>query len=221
MTTMESFHPTSELLDISLPISTGMPIWPGDPFPTLEPVTTVERHGVRVSRLVLGTHTGTHVDAPSHFIAGGKTVDQLDLEALVGPCCLIDVLHEGGPLSRAVLQRFDLQPGARVLLKTGNSLRAVGAGFDSGFVALTPEAGEYLCERRVRLVGIDGPSVDPWGSADFPCHKRLLGANILILENLVLRHVEPGVYHLVAAPLNLRGADGCPVRAFLTRLPVP
>jgi len=218
---MPLLRPTPHILDISLPISPELPTWPGDPSPTIEPMTTVERHGVRVSRLVLGTHTGTHLDAPSHFLAGGRTIDQLDLVVLVGPCCLIDVMHEGGPLTRAALQPFNLQPGARVLLKTENSRQPLGPGFRSDFVALAPDAAEYLCERRVQLIGIDGPSVDLWGNEDFPCHKRLLGADILILENLVLRHVKPGIYHMVAAPLNLRGADGSPVRAFLIRAPVP
>jgi arylformamidase len=186
-----------EILDVSLPISPGMPIWPGDPSPTLEPVTTLECHGVQISRLILGTHTGTHLDAPRH----------------------IEVVHGGGRLSRADLQPFDLQPGARVLLKTRRSQRTDSLAFSPDFTALEPSAADHLCERRVRLVGIDSPSIDAWGVDDFPCHKRLLGADILILENLVLRHVVPGAYGLIAVPLNLVAADGCPVRALLTRSP--
>jgi arylformamidase len=208
-----------EILDISLPITPGMPIWPGDPAPTLELVTTLECHGVQVSRLVLSTHTGTHLDAPRHFISGGRTLDQLDLASLVGGCRIIEVANAEGQLARADLQRFDLPPGARVLLKTRNSSRPAGEEFSPDFVALEPSAADYLCEHKVRLVGIDGPSIDAWGRDDFPCHKRLLGADILILENLVLRHITPGIYGLMVAPLNLVGADGCPVRALLTRLP--
>jgi arylformamidase len=210
-----------EILDISLPIFPGMPIWPGDPAPALEPVTTLGCHGVQTSRLIVGTHTGTHLDAPRHFIPGGRTVDQLDLQALVGPCQVIEVVHGGGRLSRTDLQPFDPQPGARVLLKTRHSQRPDGLTFAPDFTALDPSAADYLCERRVRLVGIDSPSIDAWGVDDFPCHKRLLGADILLLENLVLRHVAPGVYGLMAVPLNLVAADGCPVRALLTRLPLP
>jgi arylformamidase len=217
--TMETMGSLPEIFDISLPIFPGMPIWPGDPAPTLEPVTTLECHGVQISRLVLGTHTGTHLDAPRHFIPGGRTVDQLDLEALVGPCQVIEVVTDGGPISRTELQPFDLQPGARVLLKTQRSQRPAALTLSADFTALQPSAADYLCECRVRLVGIDSPSIDAWGIADFPCHKRLLGADILILENLVLQHVAPGVYSLIAAPLNLVAADGCPVRALLTRAP--
>jgi arylformamidase len=213
---METIGSGAGILDISLLITPGMALWPGDPSPALEPMTTLECHGVQVSRLVLGTHTGTHLDAPRHFIPGGRTVDQLDLAALVGPCCIIEVVNTGGQLARADLQWLDLQPGVRLLLKTGNSHRPAGAEFSPDFVALEPSAADYLCERKVRLVGIDGPSIDAWGRDDFPCHKRLLEADILILENLVLRHVTPGIYGLIAAPLKLAGADGCPVRALLT-----
>ena len=217
---METAGCVPEILDISLPIMPGMPLWPGDPSPALEPVASLECHGVQVSRLVLGTHTGTHVDAPRHFVPGGRTVEQLDLAALVGPCHIIEVVNTVGQLARADLQRFDLQPGVRVLLKTQNSRRPAGVAFSPDLTALEPSAADYLCERQVRLVGIDGPSIDAWGRDDFPCHKRLLEADILILENLVLRHVTPGIYGLMAAPLKLVGADGCPVRALLSRAPV-
>ena len=219
MSNMEASGPLSEILDISLPISPDMPIWPGDPIPMLELVTTLERHGVQTSRLSLGTHTGTHLDAPRHFIHGGRTIDQLDLQALVGPCQVVEVVHGRGQLAYADLQPFDLQPGARVLLKTRRSKQPDGPIFTPDFIALDPSAADYLCERRVRLVGIDSPSIDAWGVDDFPCHKRLLGADILLLENLVLQHVAPGIYGLIAVPLNLVAADGCPVRALLTRLP--
>ena len=220
MSHMQASGSLPEILDISLPIFPGMPVWPGDPSPTLEPVTTLECDGVQTSRLILGTHTGTHLDAPRHFIPGGRTVDQLDLRALVGPCQVIEVVHGEGRLSHADLRPFDLQPGARVLLKTQRSPRPDGLAFAPDFIALDPSAADYLCERRVRLVGIDSPSIDAWGVDDFPCHKRLLGADILLLESLVLRHVAPGGYGLIAVPLNLVAADGCPVRALLTRLPV-
>jgi arylformamidase len=213
---MDMTGPTHGIIDISLPIDRSMPVWPGDPRPKLTPVTSLEAEGVQVSRLVLGTHTGTHLDAPRHFIPGGRTIDQLDLDALVGVCRVVEVVNAGGPISRADLQRVELRPGERLLLKTRNSQQPVGAPFGPDFVALDPSGADYACERGVRVVGIDGPSVDAWDAEDFPSHKRLLGANVLILENLVLRHVGPGIYGLIAVPLNLIGADGCPLRALLT-----
>jgi arylformamidase len=203
------------IIDISLPITPAMPVWPGDPRPELTPLSTLEVDGLQSSRLVLGTHTGTHLDAPRHFIPGGRTVDQLDLGVLVGACRVIEVSGTEAHLSRADLQHVAWPPEGRLLLKTRNSQRPVRPRFSRDFTALDPSAADYICERGLRLVGIDGPSVDAWKAGDFPSHRRLLGADILIVENLVLRHVAPGTYGLIAAPLNLSGADGCPVRALL------
>jgi arylformamidase len=207
---------TSNIIDISQRITSDMPVWPGDPSPALEAVATLEQHGVQVSRLVLGTHTGTHLDAPRHFIPGGCTIDQLDLEGLLGPCCVLEVQSAGLHITREDLQAFDLQAGARVLLKTRNSYQPPTQTFKTDFSALEASAADYLRERRVRLVGVDGPSVDAWTAADFPCHRCLLMADILILENLALHHVVPGIYGLIGVPLNLADADGCPIRALLT-----
>ena len=204
------------IIDISLPISPEMPIWPGDPRPELTPVASLEVEGVQVSRLVLGTHTGTHLDAPRHFIPRGRTIDQLDLGALVGVCRVVEVLSAEGHISRADLQRVELHPGERLLLKTRNSQQPTRQTFAPDCAALDPSAADYVCEQGIRLVGIDGPSIDAWDTSDFPCHKALLGADILIVENLVLRHIMPGFYGLIAVPLNLTGADGCPIRALLT-----
>ena len=206
-----------DIIDISLPITAEMPIWPGDPRPELTPVSTLEVEGVQVSQLILGTHTGTHLDAPRHFIPGGRTIDLLDLGALVGLCRVIQVTRTSGHICRADLQRFALQRGERVLLKTQNSCHPVGQTVGPDVTALAPAAADYLCEQEVRLVGIDGPSIDAWNASAFPCHKRLLGADILVVENLVLRDVTPGIYGMIAVPLNLTGADGCPIRALLTR----
>jgi arylformamidase len=216
MIDMETIGLAQGIIDISLPISPAMPIWPGDPRPELIPIARLEVEGVQVSRLVLGTHTGTHLDAPRHFIPGGRTIDQLDLGALVGLCRVIEVISASGHISRADLRGAELHPGERLLLKTRNSQHPVGPTFTPDFVALDLSGADYLCEHGVRLVGIDGPSIDAWDASDFPSHKRLLGADILILENLVLRYVVPEIYGLIAVPLNLIGADGCPIRALLT-----
>jgi arylformamidase len=213
---MDTSTPAHGIIDISLPISSEMSVWPGDPRPAVTPVASLETEGVQISQLVLGTHTGTHLDAPRHFIPGGRTIDQLDLGTMVGVCRVVEVISAAGHVSRADLQHVELRPGDRLLLKTRNSQRPVSRGFTSDFVALDPSGADYVCERGVGLIGIDGPSIDAWEASDFPSHKRLLRADVLIVENLVLRHIMPGLYGLIAVPLNLTGADGCPVRALLT-----
>jgi arylformamidase len=209
---------TSNIIDITRRITADTAVWPGDPLPVLEAIATLERDGMQVSRLILGTHTGTHLDAPRHFIAGGRTVDQLDLEALLGPCRVLEVRSSGVHITRQDLESFDLQAGGRVLLKTRNSHQPPTQAFSTDYSALEASAAEYLRERRVRLVGIDGPSVDAWRASAFPCHRCLLMADILILENLELRHVVPGTYTLIALPLHLAEADGSPVRALLASI---
>jgi arylformamidase len=214
---METISFMHDITDITLPITSEMPIWPGDPRPEFKSVSTLEVEGIQVSQLTLGTHTGTHVDAPRHFIPGGRTIDLLDLSTLVGLCRVIEIGCAEGHIARADLQGFELHPGERVLLKTRNSHQPARQSFPSDFTALQPAAADYLCEQGVAVVGIDGPSIDAGISSDFQCHKRLLGADILVLENLVLRGIPPGIYGLIAVPLNVIGADGCPIRALLTR----
>ncbi len=214
---METSGFLHSIIDISLPITAEMPIWPGDPRPEFTAVSTLETEGIQVGRLTLGTHTGTHLDAPRHFIPGGRTIDLLDLSVLVGLCRIIEVVRAEGHIARADLQGFELHPGDRVLLKTRNSHQPASQIFTSDFPALEPAAADYLCEQGVALVGIDGPSIDAGSASDFPCHKRLLEADVLVVENLVLRGVMPGIYGLIAVPLNIIGADGCPIRALLTR----
>jgi arylformamidase len=191
------------IIDISLPIGPETPVWPGDPPVLVEPVARIEAGDpADVSRLVLGTHTGTHVDPPAHFLPGAATVDALSLDVLVGPAIVADL--SAGPIDRAALESLALSGGSiRLLLKTGG---------DAG--ALTPDGARWLVERGVRLVGADTLSIEP-GSEDYPVHRILLGADIVIVEGLDLAAVAPGSYQLVCLPLRIVGGDGAPARAVL------
>jgi arylformamidase len=209
------------LIDVSVPIHAGMPIYEGDPPVEVTMHTAIAAGApADVRRLVLGTHTGTHVDAPAHFIAGGATVDRLPLDVLVGPA------RVALPRPHAVITRESLEAlcprGAprrpedeRLLLKTSNSAGWALGRFTREYVALDAGAADWIVERGVRLVGIDGLSVDPWDSPGFPAHRRLLGAGVVILEGLDLSRVEPGACELLCLPLPLRGLDGAPCRALL------
>ena len=203
---------TGEYLDISVPISADMLTWPGDPPVEIVP-STGEYLGqqVTVTRLRLNTHTGTHVDAPLHFRPGEATVDQLPLAALMGPAQVID-LRGLTRLGRAELEGVTAE---RVLLKTDNSTWIRRGPLPAEPAHLTAEGARYLVERGVRLVGIDGLTVD--GPGETAAHEALLGAGVVLLETIDLSEVEAGEYELLCLPLRIAGADGAPARAVLRR----
>ena len=206
------------IYDISLPISQQLPVWPGDPPVQVTQVQHLDRGDpMTLTRLQMGAHTGTHVDAPAHFVAGGRTVEALDLEILVGPALVIGV-PDAGALSAKVLDRLDIPAGTRrILFRTTNSdLWARGeTQFCRDFVGITSDGAQWLVDRGVRLVGIDYLSVSPYDDP-IPPHQILLGAGVIALEGLNLAAVAPGTYNLVCLPLRIRGAEGAPARAILT-----
>ena len=204
------------IIDISLPIGPDTPVWPGDPPVLVEPVARMaEGDPADVSRLALGTHTGTHVDPPAHFIPGAATVDALPLDVLVGPAVVAG--FPAGPLDGDTLAAAALPEGStRLLLKTGG---------DAG--ALSPDGARWLVERGVRLVGADTLSIEPEAACpgvrgcppeeQYPVHRILLGAGVVIVEGLDLAIVTPGLYQLVCLPLRIVRGDGAPARAVLIR----
>jgi arylformamidase len=200
------------ILDISVPIRPGMPIWPGDPELEIGLAAAIaDGAPANVTRLALGAHTGTHVDAPVHFLDGAGGVQALPLDALVGPCVVLDATAAKDDLGPDALA--DLASGTeRVLFKTRNSELWALDRFVEDFVALSEACAEEVVRRRIRLVGIDYLSI---GGAE--THRTLLRAGVVPLESLDLRAVEPGAYRLVCLPLNLVGADGAPARTLLLR----
>jgi arylformamidase len=197
------------LIDVSVPIRPGMIVWEGDPAVSFEPAASLEQGDpANLTRLELGSHTGTHVDAPLHFLAAGAGVDQLPLEALIGPALVVDVTGVARDVRAADL---DIPAGTeRLLLKTRNSRLWEREEFVAEHVTIAPDAAALLVERGLRLVGVDYLSV---GSPE--THRILLGAGVVPLEGLDLREVEPGPYRLVALPLRLDGVDGAPARVIL------
>lgn len=204
-------------IDISMPLFAGMPSFPGDPLFSTRTVRTLDRGDpYNLSELILGSHAGTHVDPPVHFVRGGATVDQIDLEALNGPCRVVDV----DPRADSV--RADdvlgLPAGtARVLFRTRNSPRwEHSLTFFPDYVGLRPDAAKALLARNVRLVGIDALSVENDPSGSFPVHRALLGHGTLILEGILLAAAGAGEYSLDCLPLRVRAGDGGPARAMLS-----
>jgi len=203
--------------DISLPISGSLIVWPGDPEVKITQTSRLDKGDTAtVSRLDLGAHTGTHVDAPCHFVPGGSSVDTLDLNVLMGPALVVHVL-EADALSMDVLERLRIPPGTeRVLFRTRNSdLWARGEReFDEDFVAITEDGAHWLVENGVRLVGIDYLSVAAFGEPT-PTHSVLLRAGVIAVEGLDLSGIAAGVYQFVCLPLKIAGCDGAPARAIL------
>ncbi len=204
------------IYDISLPISESLVTWPGDPPVRLTHISHLERGDrATVTRLDMGAHTGTHVDAPCHFVLGGAGVDTLDLSVLVGPALVVEAL-EAETLTAEVLAGLPIPAGSeRVLFHTRNSgLWARGEGFAKDFVGVSEDGARWLIERGVRLVGVDYLSVAPYG-ASVPTHQALLRAGVIVVEGLNLDGIAPGVYQLVCLPLKIVGCDGAPARAIL------
>ncbi|HXW66346.1 MAG TPA: cyclase family protein [Thermoplasmata archaeon] len=204
-------------IDVSMPLFAGMPSFPGDPEYSITPDRSIARgDAYNVSRLVLGTHAGTHVDPPCHFLPGAPAIDAIDLGALNGRCHVVTVDEEAREVGPADVDA--IPPGTeRVLFRTANSARwQHELRFFPDYVALAPSAARALAARGLRLVGIDALSVESDPSGSFPVHHALLGSGALILEGLLLGSVAPGAYELACLPLRLRGGDGGPARALLT-----
>jgi arylformamidase len=208
---------TMRIHDISLPISESLVVWPGDPAIRITQPSHLDKGDVAtVTRLDMSAHTGTHVDAPAHFISGGWGVDTLDLNVLVGPALVVHAL-EADALTAAVLAGLPIPPGTeRLLFRTRNSDRwARGEReFDKDFVAITEDGARWLVERGVRLVGVDCLSVGPFDEP-VPTHRILLEAGVIAVEGLNLSNIAPGLYQFVCLPLKIVGGDGAPARAIL------
>ncbi|MBT1073822.1 cyclase family protein [Geobacter grbiciae] len=200
--------------DITVPLSPDLPVYPGDPPVTCEPVTRIARGDTaNVTRITMTTHSGTHLDVPGHCRDGGATVDHLPLSLLMGKARVLDIRGERA-IGRHELSRLPVRGEERLLLRTDNSLLWDSPGFQDDFAHLTEEGAAFLIEAGVRLVGIDYLSIEGIASG-ITVHRMLLDAGVVILEGITLAEVEPGEYELVCLPLKIAGGDGAPARAIL------
>jgi arylformamidase len=205
------------IYDVSVPLRNGMPVWPSDPPIKLTANSHLSKdktHTIRVTSIEMGSHTGTHVDAPAHFVEGGKTLSEIPLEWFAGPATVVEI-----PGVRSIgldnLKNLDWAGVERVLFKTDNSSHWNDPVFFEDFVYLEPEAGEFLVSKGIRLVGIDYLSIDKFRSKEHPTHFALLPHDVVLIEGLDLSKIAPGTYHMVALPMNLQNADGAPTRVIL------
>jgi arylformamidase len=203
--------------DISVGVAPGMPVWPGSPDVVLERVSKIEEGAnSNGSHLSLGVHTGTHLDAPFHFIPGAPGIDRLPLDALIGRALVIH-LPRVEHVTAADLQRARIASGTRrLLIRTRNSqFWAKGeTEFQTNFAAVTPDAAEWIVARGFQLVGVDYLSVAQYKNSR-PTHEILLRSGVVVVEGLNLARIKPGRYELACLPLKLVGSDGAPARAVL------
>ena len=206
------------LVDVSVPLQPGLATYPGNPEFELQPIKRVAAGGSsNVSRIVMGTHTGTHVDAPRHFFDEGAGVEALALDLLIGRARVIDLPHRGG-ITEEHLAEAGLREDLRVLLRTPNSaLWNSSEGFHQDYTYLTEQGAKYLVDQGVKVVGVDYLSVEQFKKPGAPAHRALLGDNVVIIEGLNLSDAEPGRYEMYCLPLRVTGADGAPARVVLKR----
>ncbi len=207
------------LIDISMNIEAGMLHWPTDPGVTIRHFSNIKNgDSANNSEITCGTHTGTHIDAPHHFIEEGVGIDRLSINTLVGHCRVIEVNKDISVISRDVLAAHDIKKGERLLFKTKNSLWISNRdkNFHEDYVYVDADGASYLAEKRVILVGVDYLSVEGFHMGH-DTHKILLSSNIVIIEGLSLCGVMPGNYRLIALPIKIKDSDGAPARVLLEK----
>lgn len=200
-----------KIIDISLPLSEKTIIYPNNPGIRLE---TFRGKTSTHTKIMMGSHTGTHFDAPKHIFEKGVGVDRLDLEKVVGKCRLLDFTDVSEAISIVDLKRYNIKKGERILAKTKNSKRGFKKFYDD-YIYLDGKAAEFLAEKKIALFGIDFLSVKKRGGEDNRPHIALLKKGIAVFEGLDLSRVKPGKYFFIGLPLKFIGLDGSPARAIL------
>ena len=209
----------TQWIDISVPLRDGMVHWPGDHPISIKHVQDMEQGDTaNLTMIAMGAHSGTHIDAPLHFIQQGEGVDEMPLDATVGRARVIEI-RDPESIKPDELLRHHIRRGERILFKTRNSSSAWQTNvFVEDFVFISDEAASFLVERGVRIVGVDYLSVGSFKRGGSHVHKILLGAGIWIIEGLDLSQVSHGNYELICLPLKLKQGDGAPARAILRRI---
>jgi len=208
------------IYDVTLTISNGMVVYPGDPEVEITPITKLAgRASANVSCVSFNAHVGTHLDAPYHYFEKGRSLDEFPPDVLIGPCLVCD-MGETEVITKFSIQELSIADYKRVLFKTKNS-RIWKSGqkkFIEDFVYISTDAAEHLASLDLKVVGIDYFSVDSYRDRNSPVHKILLGKGVLLIESLDLSDVPAGSYELICAPLKIENSDGAPARVFLREL---
>ncbi len=207
-----------KIYDISLPLSEGIPCFPGDPKFRMSSHFLIKKGDpFNLAALSLCTHTGTHIDPPAHYIDGGTTVDELPLELFIGPCVVLD-LRGLEKIDKKALEPMVSHENQRVLFKTDNTSLLTKGSFSEKYVYLTEDGAEFLVSKGIKLVGIDYLSIEKFMNPGAPVHNILLSAGIVILEGANLMNVPAGEYEIICLPICIKGGDGAPARVILRQM---
>jgi arylformamidase len=204
-------------IDISLTLRSNMVHWPGDPPFSIEHVREMDRDDtVNLSKITMGSHSGTHVDAPVHFIKGAKGVDRLLFDSLIGPARIIEIA-DADTMREEDLTGYGIKKGERIILRTRNSIKKIlyRDAFTEDFVYLEKSAAEFLVSSGIKTLGVDYLSVGGYKKNGPDVHRLLLGAGILIIEGLDLSETPPGLYDMICLPMKILDSDGAPARVIL------
>lgn len=204
--------------DVSVPLKDGMVCWPGDAAPEIRQVASMDEGAMcNVTTMRMSVHTGTHMDAPRHFVNGAGAIDGIALDSLIGPARVVEIADPVA-IRRAELELLKPQRGERLLFKTRNMATDWSrTEFDKDFVYLADEGARYLVECGVRTIGVDYLSIGGFFHDTVETHVTILGAGIAVIEGLDLSAVQAGEYELICLPLKIAGADGAPARVVLRR----
>ncbi len=206
-------------IDVSMDIESGMLHWPSDPAIEIDNYSQIKKgDAANNSKITCGVHTGTHIDAPKHFIDDGPGIDKLNIDVLIGQCRVIEVPAETPVISKEFLEPFNLKSGERILFKTKNSewIKNGDRNFHTDYVCVNPEAAKHIVEKGVILVGVDYLSVEGY-HIGHDTHKTLLGKGVVIIEGLNLFNVASGDYKLIALPVKIKDSNGAPARVLLEK----
>jgi arylformamidase len=202
------------IIDISWSISQNMTQYKDRQSVFIEQTHSLKNDGVHLSKVLLDSHTGTHIDAPCHFLPNAQALDQVPLSMYVGPCQVVDCTDIEGNITAEVLAKQQIESDKIILFKTKNSAKGVTDKFDSNFICITADAAEFLVEKKIKAVGLDYPGLEHH-QPGHETHNAFLGNGIGVIEGLRLAHVTPGNYFFCCLPLALQGVDGSPARAIL------
>lgn len=204
------------IFDVTKKIMNGMTVWPGDPGISIKrSISISEGADANVSRMELGVHTGTHMDAPLHFIDGAKDMTSLDINRFFGRVLVVSTDME--EIGEEILEGYDLKGLKAVFFKTRSSMCDEKTPFRNIFPAITESCARVLVDKGIKTVGIDYLSIECSRNNRFPVHLLLLSNEVAIIEDLCLKDVEPGEYDFICLPLKIDGSDGSPVRALLIK----